>query len=166
MKNACYLALLFLTLGQVSSASPEPNFNGTWVLDQVNGEPMPTGVIRFSLTQQGGEFAIEFSGSPNMQEYIIDGTERKLPSIDTPIVTYYTAKWDGESLIIDKKSEDPMPWPGPSSSFDRSRLAYYMREVWSISADGKNLTRSTTLRFGTSSKTIERVDVFTRMTAQ
>jgi hypothetical protein len=66
--------------GQVVSASPEPNFNGTWVLDQVNGKPLPSEVIRFSLTLKGNEFVVEFPGSPNKQEYVLDGTERILPA--------------------------------------------------------------------------------------
>jgi hypothetical protein len=166
MRNACYVVLLFLAFGQVASASPEPNFNGTWVLDQINGKPVPSEVIRFSITLKGNEFVIEFPGSPNKQEYVLDGTERILPTIGTPIVTYYTAKWDGESLIIDKKSEDTRPWPGPFSSFDRSKLAMHTHQVWSISDDGKNLIRLTTVQFGTSSSTVETADVFTKMNAQ
>jgi hypothetical protein len=166
MKNACYMALLFLAFCQAASALPEPNFNGTWVLDQVNGKPVPSEVIRFSLTLKGNEFVIESPRSLNKQEFVLDGTERILPAIGTPIVTYYTAKWDGESLIIDTKGEDPRPWPNSSPGFDRNMLAMYAHQVWSISADGKNLFVLTTRRFGTSSKTVEIANVFKKMNAQ
>jgi hypothetical protein len=137
MKKACYAFLLTLAFSQVASALPDPNFSGTWVLDQINGQAAIVG-SRVSIIQKGNEFAIE-NGSPiTKQEYVADGTERKLPKIGSPTSTYYTAKWEGNLLIIEKKTDITGPPDGRT-------WAVKEREVWSISTDGKSLTHSSVL---------------------
>jgi hypothetical protein len=156
MKNACYVSFLLVlafAFSQLASALPEPNLSGTWVINQINGQAVADGSHPVSIAQKGNEFVVEYDRrSPMMkQEYVTDGTERKLTQIGTPTLTYYTAKWEGETLIIDKTLEDTRPWPGPMRLQDiDSRHAISSREVWSISLDGKTLTRLTTTRFGTS----------------
>ncbi len=168
MKYACYAFLIALTFSQVASALPEPNFSGTWVINQINGQPVssPSPV---SITQKGNEFVVEYDRrSPMMKhEYVTDGTERKLPQIGTPTLIYYTAKWDGESLIIEKTNVDTRPWPGPMGlqGID-PRPAMSYREVWSISADGKTLTHLTTMRFETSSNKSEFTLTYTKVDTQ
>lgn len=145
MKNAFYVCLLLLAFSQLASASPEPTFGGTWVLIQINGNAVPGG-YPVSITHKGNEFVVDYDRrSPMMkQEYVTDATERRLPQIGTPTLTYYTAKWEANSLIIDKESDQTLP------NFGRT-FAMHTREVWLISDDGKNLTRLKT--FGASPNT-------------
>jgi hypothetical protein len=139
MKSTRYVCLLFLAFSLVASASPEPNLSGTWVLNQINGNAAP-GAYPVLITHKGNEFVVNYDRrSPMMkQEYFTDGTERRLPQIVTPTLTYYTAKWDENSLVIDKESDRTLPPDGRT-------FAIHTREVWSISADGKNLTRLMTI---------------------
>ena len=174
MKNACYAFLLALTFSQVASASPDPNLSGTWVINQINGQAVPGGSNpggshAVSITQKGNEFIVESDRRSPMtkQEYVTDGTERKLPQIGSPTLTYYTAKWERETLIVDKTLEDTSPWPGPMGLRGiYPRRAISSREVWSISPDGKTLTRLTTVRFGTSPKKNEFTLTYTKVDAQ
>jgi hypothetical protein len=167
MKNACYVSLLLVlafAFSHVASALPEPNLNGTWVLTQINGRAVPFG-SRVSITQRGNEFVVEHDRSPMKQEYLTDGTERKLPQIGTPLLTYYTAEWEGESLIIDKTVEDTRPLPGPAYPAVAMH-AMSIREVWSMSPDGKNLTHLSTMGFGTSPNKSGFTLIYTKLDTQ
>jgi len=142
MKRACYVFLLLFAFSQLASALPEPNLTGAWIADRINGQASPSPEhYPIVITQNRNDFVVDYDRrSPTMkQEYVTDGKERELVQIGNPSRTYYTAIWVENSLIIDKESENRMPSDGRT-------VAMHTREVWSISADGKTLTRVTTLR--------------------
>lgn len=162
MKNACYV-LFFLVLvfafSHVASALPEPNLNGTWILTQTNGQAVPSWFLRISITQRGNEFVVKLGRSPIKQEYIVDETEREFPAIGTPTLAHYTAKWNGKSLVIDKISESTHP-------LLQIKITMSTHQVWSMSDDGQNLTRLTTVGFGTSPQKVQFTDVFAKVDPQ
>jgi hypothetical protein len=144
MKNSCYLLLLGLAFSEVASASSEANLTGTWVATQLDRNAVKHD-IRVLITQKGNDFLFERDLWQDKLEYIADGTKRQLHQIGTRFVTYYTAKWEGESLIIDKKIDASPPPNTPSWFITPSR---YIHEVWSISADGMSLTNMNTFKSG------------------
>jgi len=140
MKKAfCMLWLLF-GFGHLVLAA-EPDFSGTWAMLHENGIlhgksvaiEAPNADYGMIITHTGDRLVVESQcvkcGNP-VREYIIDGKERNMPNKEN-LVTPYSAKWDGQALIIKKGVSGATPF-GPVTLTER--------QVWALSDDKQVLT--------------------------
>jgi hypothetical protein len=137
MKNASYILWILLGLSLSAVGATRSDLGGTWVLDHgntaVNGAPLEGQRSNLhstiSIAYDENRFVIKSSFSPIQREYVVDGTERVSDSIGS----IYTAKWEGPSIVIDEQFNTNTPFGAVSIT---------SHEVWSLSEDGKSLTRS------------------------
>jgi hypothetical protein len=122
-------------LAAAASYGAAPDFNGNWKLNSAKSEfgqfPAPGGMtqkvahaepklsVQVKMASDQGEF--EFSSN-----YTTDGKECTNPGFGGA-ETKSTAKWDGESLVIETKG-----------AFGDN--AYTMKDKWTLSEGGKVLT--------------------------
>jgi hypothetical protein len=128
MKNTLFVSLIVLALSLPIAAFGIQDFSGTWALNQENDQAANL-QSRLSITQQENMFRIKSSLTPVQREYIVDGTERQRASAIGASI--YTAKWDGEALVIDETLDAKTPFGGTKVT---------THEVWSISSDRQTLT--------------------------
>jgi hypothetical protein len=132
MKNALlFLSLIVLALSLPAVATSAPDFNGAWVLNEANGAAAKL-QSQLSIEQEGNKILIKSSLSPIQREYVVDGTERQRTDASGALIIY-TAKWDGEALVIDENLEGKTPFGGTK---------IIMHQVWSMDSNRQTLTVS------------------------
>jgi hypothetical protein len=141
------LSLIVLVVG-LTSAQGKVNFSGTWILDksksdvselmgtEERAEKVQNASLIMVVEQQGTALnvtrtlTIEGAEKQGTYRYKTDGTET---TNTTPrgrsIVS--KASWEGESLVIVSTRELTILWKEFSAN---------IKEVWSLSPDGKTLT--------------------------
>lgn len=149
MKNPLLMIGMFLLPTLAMAATPD--FNGTWARDTANSDPVPnqmywmTRVAPVATRGGGGQRTpqviltihqdartLEEAESQNVvRHYILDGTPHTRPT-DTGIQkAESTAHLQADTLVIET-SEPFGGMPGNAT--------LQIKEVWSLSADGKTLT--------------------------
>jgi hypothetical protein len=133
-------------------AAANPDFSGTWIRNQTSSDPLATrssGGIQpvtadLTVRQEGNSLQVEtrWSHRPATQKnYLLDGSENTISGGREGNLVY-RATWAGDNLIIEGIQKADTPF-GPAEM--------KIQEEWSISADGKILTITTSV----SSKAVE-----------
>jgi hypothetical protein len=173
MKKACLLLVVVLCLVAVAFAAA--NFSGTWVLDQEKSDPAQMGrggaggaggpgggaggpggpgggpgggggggtPQEITITMSATEMTISraTAGGASETKYMLDGKENTATTQRGELK--YKAVWDGGNLTISGTRTSQRGGESP------------MKEVYSLSADGKVLTVATT-RSGQQGETIRK----------
>lgn len=142
------LAMIFLP----TLAMAAPNFNGSWAKDNAKSDPAPNAmywltraaptmgggrgnaVVMITVHQDAGSVQVSDPQSV-MREYTLDGkphTRATDTGIEKAVVT---ANLQGDNLVI----ETVQPFGGMPGN-----ATLKVKEVWSLSPDGKTLTITTT----------------------
>jgi hypothetical protein len=145
MKKASCLILILLGFGYLAFAG-EPDFSGNWTLlredgifngtaAQIEGENADDGMV---ITHTGNRLVVESQcvqciNQNQIREYIIDGKGRNMPGEQNGVISY-SAKWDGQALIMEKGF-------GGTTPFGQTTIN--TRQVWALSADKQVLTIAT-----------------------
>lgn len=167
---------VFLILGMVflpTLAMAAPNFNGSWVRNASSSDPVPNQMywmtrvtgngmgggrgnaqVLLNVHQDGKDMKVAESNQI-LREYTLDGTPHTRPT-DTGIQkAEVTASYQGDNLVIDT-SEPFGGMPGNAT--------LKIKEVWSLSPDGKTLTITTTRSLPAREQTYK--EVYNRTEAQ
>ncbi len=135
MKNVIYALCFFMGIIGPAYAA-EPDFSGNWRLvreiaienDKQYITTNPDGDLAVLITHTGDSFQVENQCAHNcarsVRAYITDGTLREVPNNVAKVT--YTAKCDGDTVIISQKTEAVTPF-GPAMTL--------IKQVWSLSAD-------------------------------
>jgi hypothetical protein len=130
---------LILTLLLSCALHPQghPNFTGTWKQDNSKSTIRPGSTIQYSkrIDQQGQRVSVttilgangERKESTNTREYTIGG-EPKVTSDRERDQFTNIVKWEGDSLVFETVEKEKL-------------AALTSREVWTLSADNKTLTK-------------------------
>jgi hypothetical protein len=119
------------------SETPRPDFSGTWKLNNgkssQDGPPDRDYVETIAQTPKTITVATKADGVTNL----FDGT---YPFTDKPRVEkqgnayrYTMVHWEGTTLIFEVSDKD--------SKKDIAKVIFYVRDSWTLSRDGKVLTR-------------------------
>jgi hypothetical protein len=139
MKKAFLIFVVVLCLATVVIAAAD--FSGTWVLDPSKSDQRQMGrgggtggpgggapmEITMTINMKANEMAVSRTtpGGVNETKYVLDGKENTVTSQRGELK--YKAVWEGNNLII-------------SGTTATQRGDRPMKEVYSLSADGKELT--------------------------
>ena len=137
-----YVAVLVCAAATLSAQSPTPNLAGTWRLDEAKSKVVATaGIIglisagapkTLHITQPAnGSLVVESQINEAHVRIYKPGRETSTPAGQGGTVTM-TSKWEGKSLV----SEGALKAPNGDTTA--------IREVVSLSADGKVLTMEVT----------------------
>lgn len=145
MKKASCLIWILLGFGYLAFAGG-PDFSGNWTLlredgifngtaAQIEGEKADNGMV---ITHTGNRLVVESQcvqclNQNQIREYIIDGKGRNMPGKQNGVISY-SAKWNGQALIIEKGFGGTTPF---------GQTTVHMRQVWALSADKQVLTIAT-----------------------
>jgi hypothetical protein len=147
--------LLMVTLGMTllpALAMAAPDFSGSWVRDKANSDPAPNAMYwltRGGTTMGGGQANAQViltvrqdAGSVHvidsqsvMRDYTLDGKPHTRATDTGMAKAEVTANLQGDNLVI----ETIQPYGGMPGN-----ATLKVKEVWSLSADGKTLTVITT----------------------
>ncbi len=137
MKNAVLgftlTAFASLAFGQTATT---PDFSGTWKLNLAKSTLPKKPPIRpetITVTADGDTIEFHHSGDPRdrLPTFIVDGKEHPIEIwVENSEEHFVRAAWEKSTLVIQFVNK---PAPGHS-------VAYYS-ERWSISSDGKTLTK-------------------------
>jgi hypothetical protein len=116
-------------------ATSKPDFSGTWKLN--NGKSAQDGpadrVFTETIAQSKDKITVKSEGETN----VLDGT---FPLKETFRIEHQSNKyratrayWETGTLVFELKDTD--------SKKDTAKVLYYIRESWTLSRDGKVLTR-------------------------
>lgn len=129
--------ILILLLACASHAQGHPNFTGTWKQDNSKSTIRPGSTIQYSnrIDQQEQKLSVTTTLGANgdrkestyTREYMIDG-EPKVTSDREGDQFTNTVKWEGDSLVFETVEKE-------------KSATLSSREVWTLSADGKTLTK-------------------------
>lgn len=129
--------VLIFVLGAIASAQTHPNFTGTWKQDNSRSTIRPGSNIKYSnkIDHQDPKLAVttilgangDFKERTYTREYVIGDKPSTSTDREGDQFTN-TVKWEGDSLVFE--------------TLEKERAATLTsREVWSLSADGKTLTK-------------------------
>ena len=129
-------ALLFALIASLAWAQPKPNFSGTWKQDNARssfgGLPAPISVVDIVTHKEPDIHLTQTVVGPqgdsvtSEHDYATDGREQTGKSRN--YTEKSTVKWEGNSLVFENKR-------------DYSGREVIIRERWTLSTDGKTLTK-------------------------
>jgi hypothetical protein len=127
----------FLFCFAVAIAQAKPDFSGTWNLNIAasNFGPVPNKPEKATTTIENAEPNLRLTSDvtgPQGQrvtkfKYTTDGVE--VTNVNGPVEMKSTAKWDGDTLVIESKGK-----------FQDNDLKFI--DKWSLSSDGKHATQT------------------------
>ena len=126
-----------------------PDFSGTWVLDASKSDQMGMGRrgggippnITLTIKQSGNELSItreiEMGGNQRSSEakFTLDGKENTNSGMMGRGEMVSKSRWEGDNLVIEGTQK---------ISSQRGEMEIATKEIYSLSADGKVLTITTT----------------------
>ena len=131
------LLILSVVLAAVASAQSHPDFSGTWKQDNSRSTLRPGSTIQYSNKVEVRDQKLTVTTilganedrkeSTYSREYVIGGKPSTSSDREGDQFTN-TVKWDGDSLVFETVEKEKT-----------ATLA--SREVWTLSADGKTLTK-------------------------
>ncbi len=135
MRRSLFVGVfLALVVAAVAFAQGKPDFSGTWTPEQSQAAPgggggRGMGSAPMTVTQTDKTLTVERKmGEMSMKSvYNLDGTESKNEMMGRggqTMTSTSTAKWEGNKLLINTKSETPN---GPRET----------TQTWSLTSDGK-----------------------------
>jgi hypothetical protein len=148
MKSSFYVLLTLLVFGGVAFAA-DPDFSGGWALEQENGFAYGKPFMNQSPEADDGILITHTQDSLLMEsdcvacgtqakEYILDGRTRNLPN-DKGALISYSAKMDGDLIVIDQGFGGPTPF-GSAVVVTRISLSLSQdNEVLTIYSSSKDL---------------------------
>jgi hypothetical protein len=170
MKRHILIVLMMIFLGLTVLAIAAPDFNGSWVRDNAKSDPVPDMLILnrvatpagggggrgggrggaeaiMTVRQEGTAFMVT-SPQGEVRKYTVDGkpyTRATETGIEKAVVT---AGIQGDTMVI----ATTQPYGGmPGNS------TLLIKEVWSLSPDGKILTITTTRTIPAVERTFKQV---------
>jgi len=136
-RRAMIATLAVAALAVTGSAQTKTDLSGTWNLNVAKSDfgPLPPPDSRtdiFTQTAAGLKVAVSESGQQGKQDYTLNYTFDGKEVVNTagPFEIKSTAKWDGPLLVISSKLK-----------FQDQDIE--LKENWTLSADGKILTKDT-----------------------
>ncbi len=130
-----YFLFAFL-LGATAGAQPKPNFTGTWKQDNSKSTVRPGSTLQYAnrIEHQDPKLKVTtiLSGgdrpeSTYSRDYLTDGTEAKSADREGDQFTT-TVKWEGTALVFETVEKE-------------NTATLTTRETWTLSDDGKVLTK-------------------------
>ena len=172
MKNTCMKKQILIAVGVAIFSLPfvaaaAPNFSGSWLKDNANSDPVPNAMywltrepnsggaagggragalggargggrgpqIVMKVQQDANSLQVTQQQTGVVQKYNLDGKPFTMP-MDTRIQkASVTASVQGDAVVITSTE----PWGGMPGN-----VGLEVKETWSLSADGKTLTVTTT----------------------
>jgi hypothetical protein len=129
--------ILTLLLAAPANAQTHPNFTGTWKQDNSKSTIRSGSTIQYSnkIDHQDPKLTVttilgangSYKESTNTRNYIIGGTSATSSDKEGDQFTN-TVKWEGNSLVFETVEKE-------------MAATLTSREVWSLSPDGKTLTK-------------------------
>ena len=170
MKTYTLMVLGMLFFGLLVFGVAAPDFSGSWVRDNAKSDPVPDPIMLNRPTtpagggggrgggrgnaeavmtvQQEGNSLQATSPQGQISKYAVDGkpyTRATETGIEKAVVT---ANWQGDTLVV----ATTQPYGGMPGN-----VTLHMKEVWSLSPDGKVLTITTTRSIPAVEKTYKQV---------
>jgi hypothetical protein len=139
LKTSRYILLIGVVCALASAASIQPNFSGTWKLnnDKSTKDSTPDRVYICEIEQKGAILSISTKATPKPELAPLDGTftTNGKVVVDKSAPHYHTSRafWEGATLVIEIVDKE--------SSKQLARILGAVRESWTLSADGKTLTK-------------------------
>ena len=137
MNVAMRSLILSLVLAALASAQSHPDFSGTWKQDNSRSTIRPGSTIQYSnkIEQRGQKLTVttilgangDRKESTYTREYVI-GDKAGTSSDREGDQFTNTVKWDGDSLVFETVEKE-------------KTATLTSREVWTLSPDGKTLTK-------------------------
>ena len=145
MKRVILSLCIVLASGAFALGIAAPDFTGTWIRDVARSDEMGTYVdgklqtvsVDLVVRHEGTSLQVEsrWSFKPATQvNYILEGTENTVTDERGNPFTY-RATWNNDQLVIEGSTKVNTPFG------NTERKA---KEEWSLSADGRTLTITTT----------------------
>lgn len=132
--NAVRLLALAVLLGAINQVSAKPNFSGEWKMNPSKSNyaplPQPDKLVR-KISQHDSHLKITTTQFGQQREivtdlsYTTDGAECK--NVIRGQEFTGTARWDGDTLLIESKREV-------------QGMEIVQKESWTLSSDGQTLT--------------------------
>ncbi len=125
-----------LALLAAASAQVHPNFTGVWKQDDSRSTVRPGSTLKYSnkIEHQDPKLSKttiadygDRAPTPYTQTYSTDGTPVKSSDREGDSITT-TVKWEGSMLVFERGEKDKAG-------------ALFTRETWTLSEDGKTLTK-------------------------
>jgi WD40-like Beta Propeller Repeat len=158
MKRQIVMALGLAYFGLPVLAIAAPNFSGSWMKDNSKSDPVPNPLMLREAPQGrgggGGRGGPGRGGGPmpmvvtqdanslqvtepqgGMHKYMLDGKSHAAVMETGVQKAAVTAAWEGDTLVISSTE----PYGGMPGN-----VTAHIKEMWSLSPDGKTLTISTT----------------------
>jgi hypothetical protein len=140
MKQKTCVILMMLAISSLAVAAG-PDYSGSWSLEQVSGmmhgkpflieKPDEDSGIVIEHTLNSLRITSDCARCGNLvKEYTLDSKTREMPN-DAGAVISYSAKWDGDAIVINQGFGGPSPF---------GSVVVVTRKSFSISADGEILT--------------------------
>jgi hypothetical protein len=155
-RTLLFLALAAMLPATGSLAQDHPDFSGTWKINLIKsdappgrgGQQMNMGDLTLTITQTAEALTIVQSGMgpERTSTYYLDGRESTNPAMRGEMKS--TSTWDGAQLVTSGAAT--MQTPNGERSFT-------MKEVRTLSKDGKTMTVTTTTDSPMGSRTQKRV---------
>jgi hypothetical protein len=177
MKKHILMALGVAYLGLPILAVAAPNFSGSWLKDNSKSDPVPSLLMLSPVPQGRGPGGPGGRGGPGRgggpmpmvvaqdgnslqvtdpqggkRKYTVDGTLHNATMETGVQKAGVTASWQGETLVIGATE----PYGGMPGN-----VTAQVKDVWSLSEDGKTLTIATTRSMPAITKTFRQV--YTKM---
>lgn len=166
------LLMLGMILLPTLAMAATPNFNGSWVRNSASSDPVPNQMywmtragnsmgggqrapeVILNVHQEAKDLQVAESGGV-VRKYTLDGSPHSRPT-DTGIQKAVdTAAVQGDTLVI----ETSQPYGGMPGN-----ATLKVKQVWSLSADGKTLTVVTTRDVPAKQETYKQVFNWTQPT--
>jgi hypothetical protein len=157
MKKYTWMVLGMVFFGLLVIGTAAPDFSGSWVRDSAKSDPVPDPIMlsrpttpagggggrgggrgsaeAVMIVQQQGTALVVTSPQGAVSKYTVDGkpyTRATETGIEKAVVT---ASWQGDTLVVGTTQ----PYGGMPGN-----VTLQIKEVWSLSSDGKILTITTT----------------------
>lgn len=123
-------AAAVLTAGAHAQSQPKPNFSGRWV---VVSPPEGAGFEQIVKQDEKTLSTEDVPAGGRKMVYQLDGVERQqgLPPVGQGIVILATASWDGNRIVIAKRTSYP------------NGMKTEGKDIWSLDAQGRLVIDST-----------------------
>jgi hypothetical protein len=127
---------LALLLAAVAGAQSKPNFTGTWKQDDSRSTVRPGSTLKYSnkIDHEDPKLSkmtiMDYGDRPATtytQTYVTDGTPNTSSDREGDTITT-TVKWEGNVLVFETGEKEKAG-------------ALFTRETWTLSEDGKTLTK-------------------------
>ena len=170
MKKHILIVLGIAFFGLLVLAAAAPNFSGSWVRDNAKSDPVPDPLMLSRPTtpagggggrgggrgnaeavmtvQQEGNALVVTSPQGQVSKYTVDGKPYTRPTETGIEKAVVTAGIQGDTLVV----ATTQPYGGMPGN-----VTLQMKEVWSLSPDGKILTITTTRSIPAVEKTYKQV---------